>query len=271
MMGYGCSGAKTRRPTRFKQLRTNCRVAQEWVAQGKVPAGRSANGNFAFDGRTLYSYDEPVALLTQVRDLNDRPVALVTSETFSVTTSGKHLNRIWGRLHNARVTVFRVPCINNGETDAGKGANLQHLLTEYDSMVRRYTNCTLSGVGYYYWDHEGYIRLDAVDQWGSQVTGYVTRKQPSGHYKTLDVYHYIQFEGRRVEEKIRPVLLALHRDIVNFAWAMRMPIPPKDVEGDLAGIMALRKERERLFWHPTRVKARNMKHARKLLLNVVNA
>jgi hypothetical protein len=269
IMGYGCSGAKTRRPEHFKQLRTNCRVAQEWVAQNKCKAGRSANGNFAFDGRTLYSYSEPIALLTQVRDLNDRPVALVTSETFSVTTSGKHLNAIWGRLHENRVTVFRVPCI--GEDQHSKEENLHHLLTEYDAVVRKYSNCSLSRVGFYYWDHEGYIRLDAVEDHGQQVTGYVTRKQPSGHYKTLDVYHYIQFEGRRVEEKIRPRLLEMHRTIVNFAWAMRMPIPPKDVENDIAGIMALRKERERLFWHPTKVKSRNLRHARKLLLNVVNA
>lgn len=68
------------------QVFSNDMVAHVW-AQQRQPSGRSHNGNFYFEGRTLYSYGThyPVGIFAAVGG----PVFLNSSKS-SVTTEGKH-------------------------------------------------------------------------------------------------------------------------------------------------------------------------------------
>lgn len=61
---------------------TNHEVARKWKAGKEC---RSSNGNLSCVSHTLYSYNTPIA---NIRD----GVALITCESFSVTTEGKHKN-----------------------------------------------------------------------------------------------------------------------------------------------------------------------------------
>lgn len=66
----------------------NHMVAHVW-AQQTQSEGRSHNGNFSFRDSTLYSYSTPIARFT--KDKKGRKVLLVTSESYSITTSSKHM------------------------------------------------------------------------------------------------------------------------------------------------------------------------------------
>lgn len=61
---------------------TNHEVARKWLS-GKE--AKSSNGNLSCVSHTLYSYNTPIA---HVRD----GAVLLTCESFSVTTEGKHKN-----------------------------------------------------------------------------------------------------------------------------------------------------------------------------------
>jgi hypothetical protein len=71
-----------------KRILPNDQVIHVWAAQSQDEA-RTGNGNLSFSGATLYSYSTPIANIRPGAD--GQPVALVTSESFSVTTSGKHM------------------------------------------------------------------------------------------------------------------------------------------------------------------------------------
>lgn len=70
-----------------KTVFDNWQAAHVW-AQQEQEQGRSHNGNLWFQGPTIYSYRTPIARVY-------RPwggaVVLLTSESFSVTTTGKHM------------------------------------------------------------------------------------------------------------------------------------------------------------------------------------
>jgi hypothetical protein len=86
-------------------------VEHVW-AQRTQEHGRSANGNYSFDGDTLYSYSTPIAKFWQ--GTRGRTFALITSETFSVTTSGKHMPSAYN-IPNVSGT-FNVPFICGGRS-----------------------------------------------------------------------------------------------------------------------------------------------------------
>ena len=85
----------------------NHMVEHVW-AQRKQPHGRSQNGNYSFDGGTLISYSTPIAKFW--RGTRGRDFVLITSETFSVTTSGKHMPSSYNIPNVAG--VFHVPFIS---------------------------------------------------------------------------------------------------------------------------------------------------------------
>jgi hypothetical protein len=106
---------------------SNDMVAHVW-AQQKQESGRSNNGNFWFEGATIYSYRTPIARIVETVD--GRRVVLRTSETFSITTSGKHENAISYALRGNE-TLFVVPSIAAGTIAQGAPdhvANLAHLI-----------------------------------------------------------------------------------------------------------------------------------------------
>lgn len=120
----------------------NAQTIHVWAAQTQ-PSGRSHNGNLSFDGPTLYSYSTPIANIVPGAD--GAPVAIITSHTYSVTTTGKHMPHSRDVSHMRR---FSVPClmIRSGVcvgryrepvgTDAERhAANVAHFLTLYASGI----------------------------------------------------------------------------------------------------------------------------------------
>lgn len=89
---------------------SNDQVAHVW-AQQREEEGQSNNGNLWFRGETLYSYSTPIG-----RFVNG--VALITSETFSTTTQGKHINPA----HRATgYRAFVVPFLTLAGESNGRG------------------------------------------------------------------------------------------------------------------------------------------------------
>lgn len=249
----------------YKNLGPNYRVAKAWVA-GEIPKGRSHNGNFAYDGATLYSYDEPIALLCGVRDLHDKPVALVTNQKFSVTTSG-HVGDAWGPLNRERYTSFHVPEIGMGEVR--KQRNLDYLMSTYQDMIPTLSKCNLRTIQWRTKDYDRpwqmveRVTLDEIEQ-AEQAEGIIIRRG-----KVAEVFPYLKFETVVVEYLVREMLKKHHAGIVNFAWAMRMEIPVRDIEQDAKVIMDFRREKEMEFWRPNNVRNRNTAYAKRLFLKLL--
>jgi len=124
----------------------NGMCAHVWAQQNKE-SGKSGNGNMSFEGRTLYSYRTPIGRFVDTVD--GRRAVLVTSETFSVTTSGKHMPALrraidYGR--GAFAPCFTVPHLCGGSglgythfelTAKEHAANLAHLVARYGDIVAK--------------------------------------------------------------------------------------------------------------------------------------
>lgn len=116
---------------------TNSQVAHIW-AQDNGGNARSGNGNFWFDGAIIYSYSTPIARILDTQ--NGSRVFLVTSETYSKTTSFKHMPAIWCAIDYGRGRkVFTVPTIEHGGRGNGLNhvANLNFLRASLDGLVAR--------------------------------------------------------------------------------------------------------------------------------------
>lgn len=118
------------------QVFDNGMVAHLWANASQASA-RSHNGNFSFEGRTIYSYSTPIAKIIEGVTGN---VVLRTSHTFSVTTSGKHEPAITHATDYGRtMPEFRVPSIGawGGRTRDGAytvdhDRNVAFLLNAYE-------------------------------------------------------------------------------------------------------------------------------------------
>ena len=103
----------------------NSQVAHLWANRSK-PRARSSNGNFWFEGDTIYSYQTPIAKL-------HGNVALVTSNSYSVTTSGKHMPAIRRALS---CRMFYVPSIGvHGMIQHAK--NLKHFVDGFEDALAK--------------------------------------------------------------------------------------------------------------------------------------
>lgn len=112
----------------------NDQVAHVW-AQRTQDAGRSHNGNYSFQGASLYSYSTCIARF--VETIAGRTVALVTSRSYSQTTSGKHMPPIWRAITGT--PYFRVPevgAIIPGGDDHKR--NLAHLVAVYAEAEKKF-------------------------------------------------------------------------------------------------------------------------------------
>ena len=74
----------------MQKVMPNGMVAHVWAQQGQSEA-RSSNGNLWFRDSTIYSYREPIAAF--VKGTRGRTFVLITSDTFSMTTS-QHMSHI---------------------------------------------------------------------------------------------------------------------------------------------------------------------------------
>lgn len=118
----------------------NDMVAHVW-AQMTQDEGRSHNGNFSFDGNTLYSYSTPIA---QIHHTRHGAVVLMTERSFSTTTNGKHKNAVWRATNYGRtLPVHVVPFIgawggqaissDRMSSDAERhAANVAYLVDQYE-------------------------------------------------------------------------------------------------------------------------------------------
>lgn len=122
----------------------NGMCAHVWAQQNKE-SGKSGNGNMSFEGTILYSYRTPIGRFVDTVD--GRRAVLVTSETFSVTTSGKHMPALWRAIDYGRgafAPCFKVPHLCGGSglgythfelTAKEHAANLAHLVERYGAAI----------------------------------------------------------------------------------------------------------------------------------------
>lgn len=119
----------------------NDMVAHVWAQQSQSE-GRSHNGNFSFEGDTLYSYRTPIGRFISIA--GEGVATLVTSETYSITTSGKHMRALWRAIAYNR-HAFTVPTLGEAwrcgrARPLDHAANLAHLQNAYtahrDRIVR---------------------------------------------------------------------------------------------------------------------------------------
>lgn len=128
----------------MKTVFDNRQCAHVW-AQQTQDSGRS--NSMSFSGPTLYSYATPIARI--YRGAMGERIVLVTSETYSVTTSGKHMPAMHRALRIDDIT-FSVPHVDvhsAGDATASdyqgmakRGtheANLTYLLAQYDAIKPR--------------------------------------------------------------------------------------------------------------------------------------
>lgn len=121
------------------QVHDNGMVAHLW-AHGTQESARSNNGNFSFDGDTIYSYSTPIG---KIHTVAGQRVALVTSQTFSMTTEGKHKNAIHKATNYGRfIPQFVVPSIGASggrlsERGLSHETNMAYFVAQYEAEKKR--------------------------------------------------------------------------------------------------------------------------------------
>lgn len=143
--GIRARGSAIRGDTREgNAMSTNAQVRHLWANQAKSGA-KSGNGNFWFSGPVLYSYSTPIAHIVRAKD--GSPVALITSRTYSVTTSGKHMPRTYDFPAELRNSYFYVPFLGvaggrhgfeGSSLETVHGANVEHFAARYRDAVKRW-------------------------------------------------------------------------------------------------------------------------------------
>ena len=111
----------------MKTVFNNRELAHKWAAQSQPP-GRS--GSMKFYGPRIYSYQTCIAMIHVLRPngLAEWRVALLNSNRYSVTTSGKHMPAVRDAVSHMR--TFTVP-ICDADTPSEHASNLHYLLAEY--------------------------------------------------------------------------------------------------------------------------------------------
>ena len=90
---------------REKQVFKTNEIAHLWAHRTQDSA-RNAQGNFYFDGDTIYSYGSHFPIARHVENKRKEHAVLITTRTYSVTTSG-HVSDV-KRAIPASVPVFNV-------------------------------------------------------------------------------------------------------------------------------------------------------------------
>lgn len=84
---------------------TNEQTAIKWTkTQGE---GKSSNGNLNYRGHIIRSYRTPIAAI--ITNPAGQSVALVTSDVYSVTTSGKHMPAVRSALRGVNIPQYMAP------------------------------------------------------------------------------------------------------------------------------------------------------------------
>jgi hypothetical protein len=132
-------------------------VAHVWAQQNQ-DSGRSGNGNFHFEGRTLYSYREPIARFCDAAD--GRTVVLITSAKFSVTTSA-HCSAAQSALRSASdLPCFHVPDTGYGSVEPDHAYNLKELLDAARAVAGKVKTARFDS-----WESRPVIATGGPDRW----------------------------------------------------------------------------------------------------------
>lgn len=150
----------------------NGMCAHVWAQQNKE-RGKTGNGNMSFEGPILYSYSTPIGRFVETVD--GRRAVLVTANSYSITTSGKHMPALWRAIDYGRgqfAPCFTVPRLSGRSglgythfdlTAEDHAANLAHLVACYDNFAAK----AKRGRGYYLDSVRGHL-VDAAEA----ATGY---------------------------------------------------------------------------------------------------
>jgi hypothetical protein len=122
---------------KVKRVFANGMVAHVWAQQSQQE-GRSANGNFYFDGPTIYSYGSHFPIASFVNDVRGERVVLFTTESYSNTTAG-HKSDVRQALRGLGVQVFEVAHVGLGYSGkpehAGNVETLRKALADHASEM----------------------------------------------------------------------------------------------------------------------------------------
>ncbi len=120
----------------MKTVLSNDMVAHMWANQTQN-AGRNPSGSYWFRGGDLYSYQTPIARIIESPETGG-DVVLMTSQSYSMTTSTKHVPRARSALfrRGERISVFIVP-------DVGERNGYPHAPSDKSAWIRTHdTNIT---------------------------------------------------------------------------------------------------------------------------------
>lgn len=115
----------------------NAMVAHVW-AQRTNSSGRSSNGNFYFEGDTIYSYGShfPIARFVE-GEFEGKQLVLFNPESRSVSTSG-HQRYVQDALRGLPVKVFAVPHVRGTwGGDVEHERNVKHLVETFSDYAAR--------------------------------------------------------------------------------------------------------------------------------------
>ncbi len=124
----------------MKTVFDNKMCAHVWAQQNQAH-GRS--NSMHFQGDTIYSYQTPIARIV-FPDNSDSPgVVLITSHTYSVTTSGKHMPAVHRAVqhlksfHVPNLGVFTVMQHDGGAPDRMHEDNYAHYVKLYAETMQK--------------------------------------------------------------------------------------------------------------------------------------
>lgn len=145
----------------MKKVFDNRMTAHVWAQQCQ-PEGRSHNGNLFFDGRTIYSYGRHFAIARFETAANGERGVLMTTRSYSVSTS-QHctLTRLALRNNPRVIYVADVPPYDNVPVDHHK--NIACYRSEYAERVIKGSRARLHGQWH----------LDKAEQMRRQLAEYV--------------------------------------------------------------------------------------------------
>lgn len=86
----------------------NSMLAHVWAQQSQ-PEGRSSNGNFFFDGPTIYSYRRSFPVASFVTMPDGGAAVLFTTRSYSVTTT-RHKSDAHAAIRSQRIFMVNDPC-----------------------------------------------------------------------------------------------------------------------------------------------------------------
>ncbi len=117
--------------TREKHVFDTDMVAHVWAQQTQQSGRNKSNGNFYFEGDTIYSYGSHFPIAKQITR-NGKKCVLFTTRTYSNTTAG-HIQCVRRALSDQNGPVFNIPSVRSSMFG-------DHTLSEHKDNLTYYAN-----------------------------------------------------------------------------------------------------------------------------------